>query len=170
MYEKVKNLRKFVCKGSSQRIIAVSCAVMFIINLALQDTEEFFSLFRYPEATYQNLEKEADILVRTNSFETNYELTITNYNFKEKTLSMQLSSSDAELDIIIENYGQQNQTYTRSRDINSAISQVLIATLSLLFVTLFMTALGVLAILLLASILQLIAFIIHKIIKFIKTK
>lgn len=170
MYEKVKKLKKFVCKDSSQRIIAILFATIFIISFVYTDTDAFFDIFCYPEETYQILEKEADVLVKTNSFETNYDLVVTNYDFHDKTLSMELSSSLAQLNITIKNYGQSDQEYYRSRAYDSAVPYILWNVFGLLLLTTLVCSLGVLIVLILANVIQFIAFIIHKIIKVARKK
>ena len=168
MYEKVKKFRNFVCKDSTQLKIAAIFAVIFILVLAYNDFLD--GRFCYPEETYQCLEEEAEILVKTNSFETNYDLVVTNYDFKSKTLSMELSSSPAKLNIKFNNYGESNQEYYIYREDNSAVLYILGNISGILILSVFTSTIGVLIILILATMIQLIAFIIHKIIRLIRKK
>lgn len=163
MYEKVKKFKEFICKNSSQAIILLVFTVIFIfVNIG---KISFNNLFCYPEGMYQVLEEEASNLIRNNSFETNYDLVITNYNFSNKTLSMELSCDTATLDIEITNYGLINQEYNTNRDYNSAMSYILTNAFMILFISLCPAAFLLFVIIVLVSILQYIAFIIHKISK-----
>lgn len=171
MYEKVKKFREFVSKGSTQLIIASISIAIFMLFWVCTDTNSFLELFRYPVEAYQSLEKEADTLVESNSFETNYDLVITNYDFNDNTLLMELSSnSSTKLNIEITNYGRSNQEYSRSREYNSSTSYVLNNVVSLISLCIFIACCVVLFILILATILQFITFIIHKVVKVIKNR
>lgn len=170
MYEKVKKFRVFVFKDSTLGIIAGVFTISFILFLVFTQFDMFHDMFHYPEETYQILEEEADILIKNNSFETNYDLAITNYDFKDKNLTMKLSSSSAILNININNYGQSNQEYNRYREHNSATPYILGNAFGIFVLTVSVFALAVLITLISASALQLIAFIIHKIIKLVRKK
>lgn len=97
-------------------------------------------------------------------------MVITNYNFSNKTLSMELSCDTATLDIEITNYGLINQEYNTNREYNSAKSYILTNAFMILLISLCPATFLLLVIIVLVSILQFIAFIIHKIIRLVKKK
>ena len=170
MYEKIKKLREFICKGSTQTIIGLIFTVIFILvelcSFASNGTLD--DIFSYPEEIYQSLEEEADILIRTKSFETNYELVITNYNLNNGTLTMELSSGSTKLDIKVTNYRESNQKYETDREYDSAKSYILTNTFFILLIAIVSSAIILLIILSLVTAIQFVAFIIDKIIKLVK--
>lgn len=79
-------------------------------------------LTHYPEDSYKNLEKEANYIIESKDFDTDYNLHIQTYNNFTNYLCFDLSDDSATVTVEVENYGEPKEVIDITRDFPSASS------------------------------------------------
>ena len=94
MYEKLLNLKNALKKDCirTKIFLVLYALALLLTTLFLSSHNDLRSWFCYPENSYQVLEEEAETLIKNKSFETNYDLKITSYDFKSSLILIHVTS------------------------------------------------------------------------------
>lgn len=118
-------------------------------------------LTRYSEDSYKNLEKEANYMIESKDFDTDYNLHIQTYNNVTNYLCFDLSDDSATVTAEVDNYGKPKEVINITRDFQSA-SSLFWSSCGAIFVLCYAFSLFALIILLAIScLLRFLAWIIH---------
>lgn len=91
-------------------------------------------VFYYPEAEYQEIEKEAKRMAETKDFETKYECTKSIKDNIANTLTFEIKGEKGEsVEVIIENYGNNDEIITIERALKTARGKVFICVFLIFF-------------------------------------
>ena len=126
MCQKVKNFLVGDYKERPNRFILRWWVITVILMVVLITIfGGWSSLYYYPEATYQHLEKEANRIIDEHDLNSKYELEITSFSNKTNRLDFVLKTKDengdvAKIVVEVKNYQQTNQKNTINRDYKSA--------------------------------------------------
>ena len=108
MNEKIKNFEYRYWNEVSfyAKYLGIFCLFACIISLCIL---YFTNAFYYPDNEYKNLENEARRIIKTRSFETDYEMVITYYNSKDKEIDFELKDSKNTVYAYVDDYTTPNQ-------------------------------------------------------------
>lgn len=113
--------------------------IVFIITLLVLAFADYDMFFVYPEENYQFLEAEANRMISSNDFNTEYELEL-KYNNQSNSIEFQLDGYSIYVRANVNNYGESNQDITIQRK-STNISYLPHNILFLITVSIFITAL-----------------------------
>lgn len=168
MYSKIKNFAENCWENRIMfRIFLVAFVFWFIVGCIIAAVQgNWETMFVYPEDDYVKLQNEADRIIISHSFDTSYELQITNYSNRDHCLSFDLrGDNSALLTVTVKNYGVENEEITYKRFAKSPISYSALQILAILLVIALFALLSLFAILIMISIIWFVSFLIHKIIE-----
>lgn len=173
MYSKIKNFAENCWENRIMLRIFLICFVLWGIVTCVIATVQgnWDNMFVYPEEEYAEIQIEADRIISNKSFETSYELQITNYSNRDHSLSFDIrGSNNSLLTVNVSNYGLENEEVSYKRFTKSPTTHILLELLAVILLIVLLALVSMLAILIMISIIWLIAFIIHKIIEYSSKK
>lgn len=164
MYLKLKNRIEKLLEWKSLFKIGIVFFILFVFltcaKIIVQG--QLKESFSYPEENYKNLEEEATRMTQTHSFDTDYVLTINSYDNQSNNLSMDLSVNSSTLNVTVDNYNKYNQEVSIKRNIKNQTEWIFHEIGSFVFLDFLFSFLLVIVIILLANLIQFIAFLLEK--------
>ncbi len=169
MYSKIKNFSECCWENYGLlRIFLITFAFWTITTCVIATVQGTWdTMFVYPEEEYTEIQTEADRIISNKSFETTYELQITNYSNRDHSLSFDIrGSNNSLLTVNVSNYGLENEEVSYKRFTKTPTTHILLELLAVILLIVLLAFVSMLAILIMISFIWFIAFIIHKIIEF----
>lgn len=173
MYKKIKNFGENCWENRSIfRSFLIMFLIWFIVGCIIVTKQNNWKrMFTYPESNYQVVQKEAERMIKSHNFETNFELNITSYNNISHSLTFELrGDSNTSLTVTVTNYMQENEEVSYKRLYKSPTSHIFFQLLAIFLIIVFLALLSSFVILIGISIVWCVAFVIHKILEHSKNK
>lgn len=173
MYKKIKNFAENCWENRSLfRLFLIMFLFWFVVGCILTTNQnKWETMFTYPENDYQIVQEEANRMIKTHDFETDFELNITNYSNTNHSLSFELRGNGSSLlTVTVTNYMQENEEISYKRFTKSPTSHIFMEILAIILVIFLFALLSGLVILICISIVWFVAFVIHKILEHSKNK
>lgn len=120
-------------------------------------------LTHYSEDSYKNLEEEANYIIESKDFDTDYNLQIQTYNNFTNYLCFDLSDDSAAVTVEIENYGEPKEVIDITRDFQSASSLLWSNCLAIFVLCLAFSLFALIILLVISCLLRFLACLAHEI-------
>ena len=112
MYERMKKAKEWLDAFFNWVIVAILIIVFFILGSIAIDTTNWLDGFSYPKEELQSLTEEANRIIETKDFNSEYKLTTTETTYPDKTIKLKiyLVGDSSSVTAIVENWETPKQS------------------------------------------------------------
>ena len=112
MYEKMKNAKEWLDAFFNELIVTLLIVVFVVLGIIATNTTNWLDGFSYPKEELQILTEEANRIIETKDFNSEYELTITETTYPDKTtqLKIKLVGESSSVTATVENWETAKQS------------------------------------------------------------